>query len=198
MRAALENEGFTVVAEAADASTAVKLALEQQPDICLIDVDLPGSGISAAAEITARLPGAAVVMLARSERDSELLAALRAGAVGYLLMDTDPLRLPHALRGAIEGEAAVPRRLVTLLIDEFRSREGRRRLPLSGRRAARVTSREWDVAELMRDGLTTAEIAERLYVSPVTVRRHVSAIVRKLEVPDRDSALEVLRERQPI
>jgi len=198
VRAALENEGFTVVAEAADASTAVKLALEQQPDICLIDVDLPGSGISAAAEITARLPGAAVVMLARSERDSELLAALRAGAVGYLLMDTDPLRLPHALRGAIEGEAAVPRRLVTLLIDEFRSREGRRRLPLSGRRAARVTSREWDVAELMRDGLTTAEIAERLYVSPVTVRRHVSAIVRKLEVPDRDSALEVLRERQPI
>jgi len=198
VRAALENEGFTVVAEAADASTAVKLALEQQPDICLIDVDLPGSGISAAAEITARLPGAAVVMLARSERDSELLAALRAGAVGYLQMDTDPLRLPHALRGAIEGEAAVPRRLVTLLIDEFRSREGRRRLPLSGRRAARVTSREWDVAELMRDGLTTAEIAERLYVSPVTVRRHVSAIVRKLEVPDRDSALEVLRERQPI
>ena len=198
MRAALENEGFTVVAEAADASTAVKLALEQQPDICLIDVDLPGSGISAAAEITARLPGAAVVMLARSERDSELLAALRAGAVGYLLMDTDPVRLPHALRGAIEGEAAIPRRLVSLLIDEFRSREGRRRLPLSGRRAARVTSREWDVAELMRDGLTTAEIAERLYVSPVTVRRHVSAIVRKLEVPDRDSALEVLRERQPI
>jgi len=196
VRAALEDDGFAVVAEATDAKEAVELALEQQPDICLFDVDLPGNGIWAAAEVATRLPYTAVVMLARSERNGQLLAALRAGAVGYLLMDTDSLRLPHALRGVIQGEAAVPRRLVSLLIDELRFREHRGRLSVAGRRATRVTSREWDVAELMREGLTTAEIAERLFVSPVTVRRHVSAIVRKLGVSDRESALELLQRRQ--
>jgi DNA-binding NarL/FixJ family response regulator len=196
VRAALEDDGFAVVAEATNATQAVELALEQEPDICLLDVDLPGNGIWAAAEVATRLPYTAVVMLARSERNGQLLAALRAGAVGYLLMDTDPLRLSHALRGVIQGEVAVPRRLVSLLIDELRSREHRGMLSVAGRRATRVTSREWDVAELMREGLTTAEIAERLFVSPVTVRRHVSAIVRKLGVSDRESARELLQRRQ--
>src|SRR5206468_2752516 len=92
----------------------------------------------------------------------------------------DPARLPLALRGVLDGEAALPRRLVALLIEEFRERKRRRRLPLVGRRSVELTDRESEVLEAMRQGLTTYEIAARLFISPVTVRTHVSAILRKL------------------
>ena len=131
-------------------------------------------------------------MLTVSQNDTDLFDSLRAGAAGYLLKDTDPERLPHALRGVLAGEAAVPRRLVSRVLDEFRTHGRRRRLPLVGRRGRELTSREWEVLEMLREGLTTAQIAERLFVSPVTVRRHISAILSKLEVPDRESALRLL------
>ncbi len=111
---------------------------------------------------------------------------------GYLLKDIDPARLPLALRGVLEGEAALPRRLVALLIEEFRERKRKRRVPLVGRHAVELTDREWEVLQLMKQGLTTGEIAGRLFVSPVTVRTHVSAILRKLHVPSREAALELL------
>ncbi len=97
-------------------------------------------------------------MLTVSRNDSDLFDSLRAGAAGYLLKDTDPERLPDALRGVIAGEAAVPRALVARLIDEFRSRGTRRRLPLIGGRGVELTSREWEVLDLMAEGLTTAQI----------------------------------------
>ena len=91
------------------------------------------------------------------------------------------------------GEAAVPRDLVARLIDEFRTRGTRRRLPLVGSRGVELTSREWEVLDQLAAGLTTAQIAGRLQVSPVTVRRHISAILEKLAVPDRAGAVEVFR-----
>jgi DNA-binding NarL/FixJ family response regulator len=151
---------------------------------------VPGNGIRATKEIRARLPGAAVVMLSNSREN--LLNSLRAGAIGYLLMDTDPARLPHVLRGVLRGEAAVPRCLVSRLIDELRSQGRRRSIPAPGRPAAEVTSREWEVLSLMREGLTTAEVAVRLAVSPVTVRRHASTAVKKLGLADRKTALGLL------
>ena len=192
VRSILEEDGFDVVAEAADAGTAVAAARRQRPDICLLDIHMPGNGISAAAEISCSLPETAIVMLTVSRDDDDLFDALRAGASGYLLKDTDPARLGKALRGVLDGEAALPRALVARLVDEFQDR-GRRRLPLVNRRAAKLTSREWQVLELMREGHSTAEMAERLFVSAVTVRTHVSAIMRKLQVHDRDSVLTALR-----
>jgi DNA-binding NarL/FixJ family response regulator len=94
----------------------------------------------------------------------------------------------------LAGEAALPRSLTARVIEEFRGR-GKRRLPFTGERGAALTSREWEVLDLMRDGLSTAEIAERLFVSRVTVRRHVSGILRKLQVGSREEALEQLAER---
>jgi DNA-binding NarL/FixJ family response regulator len=88
----------------------------------------------------------------------------------------------------------VPRELVARLIDEFRSRETRRRLPVIGGRGVELTSREWEVLDLMGAGLTTAQIAQRLFVSPVTVRRHISSIVEKLGAPDRAAAVKLWRE----
>jgi DNA-binding NarL/FixJ family response regulator len=109
------------------------------------------------------------------------------------LKDTDPERLPNALRGVLAGEAALPRDLVARLIDEFRDR-GRRRLPLVAGRGVELTSREWEVLDLLAEELTTAEVAQRLFVSPVTVRRHISSIVEKLGAPDRAAAVRLFRE----
>jgi DNA-binding NarL/FixJ family response regulator len=192
VQAALERDGFVVCAQAADARSAVEGARRERPDVCLLDIHMPGNGIHAAETIAGELPETAVVMLTVSRTDEDLFNALRVGASGYLLKDIDPARLPLALRGVLEGEAALPRRLVALLIEEFRERKRRRRIPLVGRRGVELTDREWEVLEAMRQGLTTDEIATRLFISPVTVRTHVSAILRKLHVPTREAALELL------
>jgi DNA-binding NarL/FixJ family response regulator len=192
VRAALERDNFDVCAEASDARSAIEAARAERPDVCLLDIHMPGDGIYAAETISRDLPEAAVVMLTVSRTDADLFNALRAGASGYLLKDIDPVRLPLALRGVLEGEAALPRRLVALLIEEFRERKRRRRIPLVGRRGVELTDREWEVLELMKQGLTTEEIATRLFISPVTVRTHVSAILRKLHVSTREAALELL------
>ncbi len=192
VRAALERDNFVVCGEAADARSAIEAARRERPDVCLLDIHMPGDGIQAAETIARELPEAAVVMLTVSRTDADLFNALRAGASGYLLKDIDPVRLPLALRGVLEGEAALPRRLVALLIEEFRERKRRRRVPLVGRRGVELTDREWEVLESMKQGHSTEEIAARLFISPVTVRTHVSAILRKLHVPTREAALELL------
>ena len=195
VRAVLEAHGFEVVGEVGDASAAIDAARRERPDLCLLDIHMPGSGIHAAAEISRALPDTAIVMLTVSRNDDDLFDALRAGASGYLLKDMDPARIPHALRGVLEGEAALPRSLTARLVDEFRHRGRRRLVPLKGERGVELTSREWQVLELMREGLTTAEIAERLFVTRVTVRRHVGSILRKLRVGSRQEAIDRLDER---
>lgn len=190
VRMALERGGFAICAEADDAASAVEAVERELPDICLLDIQMPGSGIRAADEISRKMPGTAIVMLTVSRSDADLFDALRAGASGYLLKDTDPDRLPLALHGVLEGEAALPRHLVALVIDEFRER-GRRR-PLLKRRGVVLTDREWEVLELMNQGLSTFEIANRLFIEPVTVRTHVSAILKKLQVSSRSEALQLI------
>ena len=190
IRAVLEDEGFTICSEATNAQGAVESAVRERPHIALLDVDIPGSGIAAAEQIAARVPETAVVMLTASTVDADLFDSLRAGAAGYLLKGTDPARLSHALRGVLAGEAAIPRTLVTRIIAEFGERT-QRRLELAWR-GIELTPREWEVLELLREGLTTGRMAERLFVSPVTVRRHVSTLLRKLEAPDREAAVRML------
>jgi DNA-binding NarL/FixJ family response regulator len=199
VRLALEGKGFAVCAEAFDAAGAVEAALRHHPAVCLLDIHMPGSGIRAAAEITTHLPETAVVMLTVSQNDADLFDALRAGAAGYLLKDTDPERLPHALRGVLAGEAALPRNLVARLIEEFRARDSRRRLPLVGGARVELTSREWEVLDMLHENHTTAEIATRLGIANVTVRRHVGAILKKLRVATRRDAVALLDEarREP-
>jgi DNA-binding NarL/FixJ family response regulator len=192
VRAALERDGFVVCAEAGDARSAIEAARRERPDVCLLDIHMPGDGIHAAETISREFPDTAVVMLTVSRTDADLFNALRAGAAGYLLKDIDPIRLPLALRGVLEGEAALPRRLVALLIEEFRERKRRRRIPLVGRRGVELTDREWEVLDLMKQGLSTDEIATRLFISPVTVRTHVSSVLRKLHVSTREAALALL------
>lgn len=189
VRLSLEKEGrFQVCGEVATASAAVDAARRLRPDVALLDIRMPGDGISAAREIATASPETAVVMLTVSRDDSDLFAALRAGARGYLLKDIDPERLANALEGVVSGEAALPRGLVARLIDEFRQRENDSHQRRLGRLAA-LTDREWETLDLMRQGLSTNEIAAKLFVTPVTVRTHVSAILHKLQVSSRADAV---------
>ena len=194
VRRALEEHGFEVCAEVANAADSVAAAERERPDLCLLDVHMPGNGIAAAARIAARLPETAIVMLTVSDSDEDLFGALRAGVQGYLLKDMDPARLAFALEDVLAGEAALPRALVARVLDEFRARRRRRRLLLPGGRGSTLTDREWETLVLLAEGLSTAEAAERLLVAPVTVRRHAASIVKKLNVPDRRSLLQLLRE----
>ena len=193
VREALERQGCVVVTEAATADEAVAAAREHRPDVCLLDINMPGSGIAAAAEITHTVPDIAVVMLTASRDDEDLFAALRAGASGYLLKDMDPTRLGPALRGVLAGEAVLPRWLVLKVIDQFRATP-RRRIVLPNRTtAAELTEREAEVLELMGRGLSTEEIAAQLFLAQVTIRTHIASILKKLRVPDRKAAVQLAR-----
>jgi two-component system, NarL family, nitrate/nitrite response regulator NarL len=195
IRAAVDSDPrFTVVALAADAAEAIQAALRERPDVALLDMRMPGSGAAAAWEITARLPAKRAVMLTVSRSDEDLFAALRAGVSGYLLKDMPFEEIGDELAQVLDGRVALPPELVTRLVDEFRDSAPRRRALVGQRGGAQLTSREWQVLDLLRQGLTTSEIARRLFVSPATVRSHVAAVLRKLRVPDRDSAVRLFED----
>jgi DNA-binding NarL/FixJ family response regulator len=190
------DERFEICAEAQDAAGAVQAALHERPDVCLLDLSMPGGGMAAVWEIASRLPEAKIVILTVSDNDASLFAALRAGVHGYLLKTMDLNRLPDTLDGVRHGEAAMQRTLVARVLDHFHRREPRwREVAGAGRERWRLTSREWEVLDLLAQGLSTAEIAERLVLSPSAVRVHVASIVRKLGVPDRAAAVELFRRR---
>ncbi len=194
VRMALQEGGFDVIAEAADTDGAVEAALRERPAVCLLDVYMPGAGgIEAARRIRRALPETEIVMLTVSVSDSDLFAALQAGASGYLLKDMDSDRLASALRGVLAGEAALPRRLTARVISALRaaSEEGVGIWP--PRLTDSLTERELEVVDLLLEDLSTGEIAFRLGTSAVTVRRHVSSIVRKIGAEDRRGALRAIR-----
>lgn len=191
LRFMLEGDGFEICAEAIDAPGAVSAALRERPDLCVLDVKIAGGGIAAAGEIAAHLPHASIVMFTVSREEAHVVEALRVGASGYLLKDMDPSRLPAILRRILAGELAVPRSLVAPLVDELRVRTRVRR-PLPGHPEIELTPRECDVLELLRDGFTSAEMAERLSISQVTVRRHISKVLKKLDVADRTAAVRLV------
>jgi DNA-binding NarL/FixJ family response regulator len=179
--------------EADDAETALAAAVLYQPDVCVVDFDPPMRAIRAAAEISTKVPRAALVVMTRRIDEEEFIAAVRAGAIGYLLEGVDPARLPFVIHSVMRGEAAVPRALVPRLIEEFRGRERRRRhLDLDERQRVELTGREWEVVDLLRKGLPTRAIAELLGISAVTVRRHISAVHGKLGVQSRAELLRLL------
>lgn len=194
IRAALEADGCEVLGEGATADEAVELCRRHHPDVALLDIHMPGSGIRAAMEVTSTLPEIAVVMLTQSEAEDDLFDALRAGASGYLLKGQDPAGLADALRGVLTGGAALPPRLVMRIVDEFRA-PARRRFRRTSPGLAKLSPREWEVMDLLAAGASTDEVARRLFLSRTTVRVHVSSVLRKLRVPDRESAIRLLEGR---
>lgn len=196
LRALRADSRIEVCAAVGDAAAAVQAAVREQPDLCLLDVKMPGSGLAAAWEIGGRVPQAKVVMLTISDEDADLFAALRSGADGYLLKTMNFKRLPDALCGACLGEAAMPRKLMAHVIESLRGREPRwRRLVGGNGSERRLTSREWEVLELLAQGESTAQIAAKLVLSTSAVRVHIASTVNKLEVSDRAAAAQLFHRR---
>lgn len=199
VRMALMRGGFEVLAEASDRNDAVAAVVRERPDVCLLDIYMPGGGIEAAATLTAVAPDTAVVMLTVSDSDADLLASLRAGAVGFLSKDTHPERLSAALHGVLRGEPALPPALVGRILHKLHPRPATGSEPAPERRidTSALTHREAEVMCMLGSGLRTVEIGASLSLSPTTVRRHISAVVAKLGVDGRDQALRLLeRERR--
>jgi DNA-binding NarL/FixJ family response regulator len=191
---ALEGGGFTVVGEPPDAGSALQAALRERPDVCLVDMALPGGALAAIEAIGDRLPGTKFVLLGDSAEERAVLAGVMAGASGYLDKDMAPQRLLATVRGVLDGEAGLSRRTTHLVLEAFRSRERGRRLPSSPGQQP-LTPREFETLELLAAGMRTGEVASALSISEVTVRRHVQSIVTKLGVRDRKAAVAALKER---
>jgi len=195
LRDALRHDGIVVVAEATSGREAVELTAFYRPDAVVMDAGLPGlDGIEATRTIHERSPGICVVLLTSTHDDAHGLRALRAGAAGYLSKDVEPHLLPRTLRGALEGEAAISRRLAMSLVESYR------RTPRggSGLRPVRseLTDREWEVLDLLASGASTDDIARTLVLSVETVRSHLKNLYRKLGVRSRAEAVqEALRLR---
>jgi DNA-binding NarL/FixJ family response regulator len=191
VRMALIEGGFRVLAEAADADGAIDAVLRERPAVCLLDVKMPGGGIEAAVRLAELAPDTAVVMLTVSASAEDLLAALRAGARGYLPKDMAPNRLAAALNGVLRGEAALPRTFVGRMLHELRALPAQPEAPLRVG-DVELTSRESEILRLLRAGRSTVEIGELLSLSPVTVRRHISTAGAKLGAVGRDEALQAI------
>lgn len=179
LRAALEGAGLDVVAECRDAAGAAAAAGRERPDVCLIDVELPGNGGAAVEAIRVLCPDARVVMLAAEVDEESFFAGLRLGAAGYLLKDVDAVRLAADVTAVAAGKAALSPEFAVHLLEAFRSR----------RRVPGLTPREAEVLSLLGPGLTTKQVALQLGVAPSTVRRHVSSAVKRLGAADRHEAI---------
>jgi DNA-binding NarL/FixJ family response regulator len=193
IRLVLEAAGFDVCAEPLDRAAMLAAALASRPAICLVAEPLPGGAIAALHDVYRRLPGTKLVLLTESDDPVTLFAAVRAGACGYVRKDRDPSRLPDTLRGVLAGEAALSRMMTYVLLERWRTRErGRTLVTVAG--ASAITDRELDVLELMAEGSHTSEIAARLSIRDVTVRRHMASVVAKLGAGDRAGAIRALKE----
>lgn len=195
MRAILGAEPDTeLVGEAMDGEEAIALAMELQPDVILMDLNMPNvSGIEATRRILEAYPETAVLMLTMFEDDKSIFAAMRAGAHGYVLKGADGAEMLRAIRATANGEAifspAITRRLA-----EYFSTPGRGPEATEERAFADLTERESEILALVAEGYTNNAIASRLYLSPKTVRNYVSSVFTKLGVTDRSQAIVLARE----
>ncbi|MEU5939310.1 response regulator transcription factor [Micromonospora sp. NPDC047548] len=187
LRALVESEeDLSVVGEAADGLRAVELARAERPDVVLMDVRMPGvDGIEATRRIVAdpSLAGTRVVVLTTFELDEYVFDALRHGASGFLTKDTPPAELLRAIRVVAEGEALLSPSVTRRVVREYAARPARVLRPHP--RLDTLTEREREVVGLVGEGLSNAEIADRLVVSPATARTHVSRAMVKLAARDR-------------
>lgn len=181
------DEEVNVIGEAADGPAGVRLALEQRPDVVLMDVEMPGGdGISATKQLGREAPSVRVLILTMFDLDDYVLEALRAGASGFLLKTTEPRALIDAVKACASGETRLGPSVIARLVDTYVSRPA-----VVAPGLADLTDRELDVLRSMAKGLSNSEIAGELYLAETTVKTHVARILTKLGVRDRLQAVVV-------
>jgi DNA-binding NarL/FixJ family response regulator len=190
IRQSIEGPDIEVVSEASGGQEAIDRALDERPDLMLIDIDMPGmSGIETVRALAARLPATELVMLTVSDAKADLVEAIQAGANGYLVKGLAPGALRRAVLGAARGDLAMPRHMAAHVVREFAGSTA----PRAGEdpRLSLLSPRETDVLALLARGMTDREMAEVLVVSPRTVETHVGNILRKLGARNRAAATRV-------
>jgi len=186
-----EMAGIEVVGEAERADGVAGMVSSADPDVVLLDVRLgDGSGLEVNRWLSAHHPAVKVIMLTMSEDHDTALTALRDGASGYLVKGTDPERLEHALRAAAAGDVVLDHDMAQAVTEMAMTRRR-----ASSRPFAELTEREFDILDLVAQGLDNQAIARRLVLSPKTVRNHVSNVLTKLHVADRSQAIVLSRQR---
>jgi DNA-binding NarL/FixJ family response regulator len=185
LRRSLADFGVEVVGEAADGREAVEQAAALRPEVVLMDVTMPVlDGIEATREIRERVPDTSVVMLTMHADDEMVVRAIRAGASGYLVKDCSVEEVAGTVRRVAAGQTALSPELAASMLAEVR------RLERAGEPAEPViTRREAEVLQLVADGLSTTEVAARLYISVKTVKNHLASIYAKLDARDRTQAV---------
>ena len=191
LAALLAQQGFDVVGEAQDGAEAIEAAEKLKPDLILLDLTMPGmDGLTALPQLRDRAPTSEVVVLTASDAEENLLAAIRAGASGYLLKTEPPEQIAAFLRGVARGDAALSGGVARRLLD--RVRDGGRLGGVPEEVTRLLSAREVEVLLLLDEHLGTDEIAQRLFISEHTVRSHVKSLLKKLGVSSRREALERL------
>lgn len=189
VRSISENTDFVVVGEAGSAAEAIALVAAQAPDVALLDISMPGGGIAAAAEITARFPGTRVAMLTVSEADQDVLAAMKAGAIGYVLKGVSAAELLAVLREVAAGQAHVSPSLAARVLTAMRAPAKTERSAL-----ADLTKREEDILRLVALGQSNKEVAIGLGLQEKTVKHYMTTILEKLRVRNRVEAALIARD----
>ena len=189
-----ETAAIEVVGEAATGTEAVSMALEFKPDVVLMDLNMPGlNGIEATRRILEEAQNTGILVLTMLEDDESVLAAMKAGARGYLLKGAEGDEAIRAITAVSKGEAIFSPSIANRLFGYFGARNGRHAIQ-SKEPFPELTSREREVLTLIAQGYTNPSIAERLFLSPKTVRNHVSSIFGKLQVAGRSEAIVMARE----
>jgi two-component system, NarL family, response regulator DegU len=185
LRRSMADQGFDVVGEARDGEEAIRLADDLQPDVILMDVTMPEmDGVEATRQIKKNRPAVRIVMLTMHADQEVLASAIRAGASGYLVKDCSTEEIASAVRMAASGETALSPQLAASMLDEVR------KLDQPANEEDRViTKREEEVLQLIADGCSTPEVAERLFISQKTVKNHLASIYQKLDARDRTQAV---------
>ena len=188
----LAGSDFDVVGQASDGQEAIEVAATLRPQLVLLDLSMPGlDGLSALPGLREAVPDAEVIVLTASGTEDNLLAAIRAGAAGYLLKSEPPDRIVGFLRGVVRGEAALSGEVARSLLDQVRE-GGYRNGGVPDDIAGALSAREVEVLLLLDEHLGTDDIAKRLFISEHTVRSHVKSLLHKLNVSSRREALEAL------
>jgi two-component system, NarL family, response regulator DegU len=185
LRRSMSDQGFDVVGEARDGDEAIRLAEELQPEVILMDVTMPEvDGVEATRQIRLQYPDIRIVMLTMHADQEVLAAAIRAGASGYLVKDCSTEEIASAVRMAASGETALSPQLAASMLDEVRKLD-----QPSSEDERVITRREEEVLQLIANGCSTPEVAEKLFISQKTVKNHLASIYQKLDARDRTQAV---------